>query len=135
MPIVIAAGIWVLKGLGGLSLVALTRIGTSYLIRLLGIKALLGALWVAFWGTIVYFGKTVLVWFIDLAFYLLTEAMDALNFPDFMTSLLEAMEGLPELSLELIIMWGIFDTIRFWISCYFANRGLRIIPIVGRAIS
>lgn len=131
MPIVFGA--WVAEALLGGGVAAILRVIGVQVLRLLGIKALLAAMWVSLWAMIVWFGKTILIWFVDLAFWMLGQAMDALNFPDVMKDLLTAIDGMPANTIEFLVMVGVFKHINLWISCYFANRGLRVVPIVGRA--
>tara|TARA_Y100001968_G_C19451378_1_gene768880 strand:+ start:464 stop:874 length:411 start_codon:yes stop_codon:yes gene_type:complete len=133
MPALLGIGGWIARALLGSSVAGILRGIAGLIIRQLGIKAALLAMWGVAWATIVSFAAEVFQWFIETSFSVLEFAMIQLEFPDIFLMIMQAIDGLPAASVEFLVVLGVFKWFEFLLSCVFANRALRQIPIIGNA--
>lgn len=124
---------WIVSAIFGQSVAGILRGIGGLLLRKLAIKATILGVLAAVWAYILSFAKDCLLWFLDTTFWVLAEAMEALEFPDIFLMMMQTIEGWPEGVVQFAVAVGVFTGIQFLLKCLFANRALRMIPIIGNA--
>lgn len=95
------------------------------------IYVLLTLLWAAFWLVCAMFAKEMLMWWVDLYFWLVQAALDMVGMGDSLTKFAELVNGLPVV-LRVALSWiGTFDSMAAMLTALFANFALRSLPLVG----
>lgn len=127
------AGGWIGRALLGATVVSVLRGIAGLILRQLAIKTIFISILVGLWAFVLSNSQDLFLWFIDTAFSMLDFAMVALNFPDVFLAASNAINSLPGNNVSLFATLGLFRSIEFLLSCLFANRALRSVPIMGKA--